>query len=263
MPLFVAPGQKLTRTNWTFRNVTVPLCDKNQVIDQLRKIQELLNTNMMPLCLSATGGVLKSRFRYALASFGRPEYIEYSCLNEDGTPALFLNGIVGFPSQDISKGIVFMKSSEAELYGECFFRRHDATMNIVSINGSLECIWSEAQGRKEPDTGQVLRPNGAEPYEVCRIQGQSKNQELGGRILKHELFADSRSLGFVYPQGSWRGGIKALANRFFYNTINLFEYTPELPDMLSRSGSQGKDILFSGLATSLALHRPLEPFVDT
>src|SRR5260221_9396416 len=109
MPFFSLTGHRLTRTHWTVRGTTTPFSNEDQIFDQLKGCQNARCTRLVPLELSASGGVLSAQFRYAVALRESPRYIEYCCLNENGTPAFLLNAIIGFSlSPDTHKGCVLI-----------------------------------------------------------------------------------------------------------------------------------------------------------
>ena len=213
------------------------------------------------LQLSAEGGIVSAEFGYALAISGKPQYVEYNCLNKDGTSAFFLNGITGYRStRDACKGIALITCCDQEMMATCSYHRDEAIMSVEGRGRQFECRWDEASDNKSVDKGKVVEVLGSDFKELYYFRGQSQDQELDGKVIKHELFAGSKLIGYIYPSGSWKGGLKLFVNRWFRNRIVILEYNDHLFRLLHSSAEREMDSLFTGLATSLLLHRPLTPF---
>lgn len=264
MPLHAMMGHRLTQKNWTYRGNTVALADENQVFARLRELQVARRARMATLRFCPSGGILKAELRYVFAVRESLRYVECCGINDDKTPAFFLNAVIGFSvAKTGRKGVALMSYAGIEMHATCRFLQHDAVLAVDTPNGKFECRWSEGYGRSGFDTGRVVAVDDPADTEVYSIRGQSAEQERNGKVLKHEIFSGEHSLGVIYPEGSWRGGPKTFIDRWFFNRIALLEYKAELPRILGHAGSKSWDAFFVGLSGSLTLPRPLSPFFNS
>jgi hypothetical protein len=192
MPFLTATGHRLTPTHWKYRDQIVPLGDQSQVFHQLRKLQSNWTAALTELRFDPSGGIVNAQFRCALSVLGNPRYVEYCCFNQDNTPALILNAIIGFRvGGDGLKGTTLIRFAGKEIRGTCSFGRGEAVLDLQTMG--LACQWSEGGSRSDLATARVIASEEPQAKELFSLRGQSKEAELGGKFASTSCFSDENS----------------------------------------------------------------------
>jgi len=260
MPFFSTTGHKLRSNYWLFQGHKVEFHQASGIVEQLKRVQGSRKNVLQPLALSTEGGSLNAKYRFAFAPLGRPQYFEYCLHDGRGNSCCFLNGLVGYlDTNKTSHGVIFAATSRAEMSGHYHFTGSGALVNFSGNSTSFTCHW-EAATLSEGSSGMVYVGPSKPGNEICRINGQSRRDELNGLVSRHVIFHGKERLMEIYPEGRWRYNPVHIWKMYMEDTVPVIDYSPYFAKWMSRDTHLGQGVMLFALGVCRALQWPLKPF---
>jgi hypothetical protein len=255
MPLLTARSHVLRPNSWSFGGKKIDVYNEADVLGQLRMAQEARRKKLAPFDPPNGPGVLDAEYRVAIAPLGRPKYFQYLILNPKGEYWCTINALVGYAgTKEAALGMVVIKTATQEIIGKCQFSRTKATMTASDIHhGPSECVWEEGEKNNEPDHGEVTSLSKRGEIECCSILGQSRSEELGGAVLRHQIVCKTKLIAVAYPEGMWTFKPSQIWNRLVNDTIRLLDYSEYFAGGIADAESERSFLI--ALAVSVTLHR--------
>lgn len=257
MPLFITPGHKFSKQTWFYDNQSARLADEPGIIAQLQRLQTTRKVPTTRLKLEASGGVLRAKHGLAIGYFGRPKYLEYQILNEDGSVGLFLNGLTLYEVSKSSKVTSLFTSESVSIPAGGYFTAGGATLSLQHESLTLDGEWHEGNGPDDRAYGIVSTGKSLERRPLYFIQGLSKNEQLQGRKWCFQITANEQPLAEMYPEGEWSFSPTQAYERYLQNTVSVLRYSPALTEYVSKSPENAFGLSMA-LAVGFMLAHPME-----
>lgn len=259
MPVFIAAGHKVQSKRWVYKGHAASFGNLEEIVRQFSRAIRRESIQFSDLKPSARHFCLEANFCCALSINGMPKYLEYLVLNEDGTCWCSLQSIVGYqlPGSDRGSGVVRILTRSSELIGFCEFDRWCATMTMEWRDFGVRVSWNESASQAQADRGEVCVYGGGKEL-ILALAGQSRNEELGGAIVRHTIDYSGVTLATTYPEGTWGINPRTWWNRIVHNRIRFLEGTEGLTAFLQQTAETGILGMLGAVSASVFLHRRLD-----